>query len=260
MKPWTLLAKTVLVTAVAALCVLAPSARAQPAFDADSQSVLAAMSRYLGGLRSFSADYAAIDEVVTTEGQKLQFLHSGEVLVQRPNKLYVIRRGAAGVAEMFLDGKTLTLYVKNANAYLQLDASSIDSAIDTVHNIGFDAPGADLLVSKPLDPSTTDATSGAHVGMTFIDRGEVHQLAFRGTDVDWQLWVTAGDKPLPLRYVVTTKKMTGAPEFTLQLRNWNTAPQIDPAQFKFSPPAGAKKLDPASVTVNALGDLTLKGQ
>ena len=260
MKPWAYVAKTVFVTAVAVLCALAPSARAQPAFDADSQSVLATMSQYVGGLQSFSTDYAAIDEIVTTEGQKLQFLHSGEVLAQRPNKLYVIRRGAAGDAELFLDGKTLTLYVKNANAYLQLDASSIDSAVDAVHNIGFDAPGADLLVSKPLDPSTTDVISGAHIGMTFIDRSEVHQLAFRGTDVDWQLWVTAGDKPLPMRYVVTTKKLTGAPEFTLQLRNWNTAPQINPAQFTFSPPAGAKKLDPASVTVNALGDLALKGQ
>ena len=199
MKPWAYLAKTVLFTAVAALCALAPSARAQPAFDADSQSVLAAVSQYLGGLQSFSVDYAAVDEVVTTEGHKLQFLHSGEVLAQRPNKLYVIRRGAAGDAEMFLDGKTLTLYVKNANAYLQLEASSIDSALHVVHDIGFDAPGADPLVSKPLDPSTTDVTSGAHIGMTFIDGTEVHQLAFRGADVDWQLWVTAGDKPLPLR-------------------------------------------------------------
>ena len=54
--------------------------------------------------------------------------------------------------------------------------------------------------------------------------------------------------------------MNGAPEFTLQLGNWNTAPQINPAQFTFSPPSGAKKLDPSSVTVNALGDLALKGQ
>jgi hypothetical protein len=254
------LAKTVLIAAVAALCALAPSARAQPAFDADAQSVLAAVSQYVGALQSFSTDYAAVDEVVTNEGQKLQFLHSGEIVVQRPNKLHVIRRGAAGVAELFLDGKTLTIFAKNANAYLQLDATNIDAAIDAVHNLGADAPGADLLASKPLDPSTTDVTSGAHIGMTFIDRGEVHQLAFRGTDVDWQLWVATGDKPLPVRYVVTTKKVTGEPEFTLQLRNWNTAPQIDPAQFTFSPPPGARKVDPTSVTVNAIGDLTLKGK
>ena len=123
-----------------------------------------------------------------------------------------------------------------------------------------DAPGADLLASKPLDSSTTDITSGAHVGMTFIDGIEVHQLAFRGADVDWQLWVMAGDKPRPLRYVITTKSISGAPQYTLELRNWKITPQIDPARFVFTPPQGAKQLDPASVTVNALGDLTIKGK
>ena len=70
----------------------------------------------------------------------------------------------------------------------------------------------------------------------------------------------AGDKPLPLRYVITTKSMSGAPEYTLQLRNWNVKPQINAARFVFTPPQGAKQLDPASVTVNALGDLTIKGK
>ena len=103
-------------------------------------------------------------------------------------------------------------------------------------------------------------SAGRHLGMTFIDGIEVHQLAFRGTDVDWQLWATANDKPLPLRYVITTKALAGAPQYTLQLRNWNTAPHIDAARFTFVPPPGAKQLDPASVTVNAIGDLTLKAK
>jgi hypothetical protein len=248
------------VVVAASLCSLVPNARAQPALDADSQSVMTAMSHYLGELQSFSADYAAVDEVITAEGQKLQFLHSGEIVMQRPDRFYATRRGAAGVAEVFLDGKTLTLYSKTANAYLQFVAPSIDAAIVVLHNIGFDAPGADLLVSKPLDPATTDFNSGAHIGMTLIDGGEVHQLAFRGNDVDWQLWLTVGDKPLPLRYAVTTMQMAGAPEFTLQLRNWNTAPKIDPARFTFAPPAGAKKLDPDSVTINAIGDMSFTGK
>jgi hypothetical protein len=262
MKISSYLTKAVLFYAAVGLCGLAQasSARAQQSVDPDAQRVLAAMSNYLGGLKSFSVEYSAVDEVVKPDGQKLQFLHSGEIVVQRPNKLYGSRKGAAGVAEMFLDGKDLTLYGKNVNAYLQLDASSIDAAIDAVHNFGYDAPGADLLASKPLDSSTTDITSGAHIGTTFIDGVEVQQLAFRGADVDWQLWVMAGDKPLPLRYVVTTKWFTGAPQYTLELRNWNTAPQIDAGRFTFAPPPGAQKLDPASVTVNAVGDLTLKGK
>ena len=77
------------------------------------------MSNYLGGLRSFSFEYSAVDEVVTPEGQKLQFIHSGEIMVQRPDRLHATRRGAAGTAEVFLDGKDLTLFGKRANAYLQ---------------------------------------------------------------------------------------------------------------------------------------------
>jgi hypothetical protein len=248
--------------AVLGLCVLGPArhALAQHAIDPDAQSVLSAMSTYLGSLKSFSVDYAATDEVISTEGQKLQFLHSGEVVVERPNKVYAIRKGAAGSAEIFLNGKMLSLYSKSANAYLQMDESSIDDAIVALHNLGFDAPGADILASKPLDNSTTDIVSGTHVGMTYIDGVEVNQLAFRGKDVDWQLWVTTGDKPLPVRYVVTTKWFAGAPEFTLQLRNWNTAPKIDAAEFTFTPPQGAKKLDPASVEVDAIGDMSIKSK
>ena len=260
MKAWSHFSKAVSVSALVGMCVLAlaPSARAQNAVDPDAQSVLAAMSNYLGGLRSFSFEYSAADEVVTTDGQKLQFLHSGEMTVQRPDKLYATRRGAAGTAEIFLDGRGLTLFGKDANGYLQLGASNIDAAVEAVRKLGFDAPGADLLVSTPLDPSTADMTSGSHIGMTFIDGVEVHQLAFRGAEVDWQLWVTAGDKPLPVRYVVTTKAIGSGPQYTLQMRGWNIAPQIDAARFAFAPPPSARKLDPTSVTVNAIGDLTIK--
>jgi hypothetical protein len=234
--------------------------RAQQAVDPDAQSVLAAMTSYLGGLKSFSVDYAASDEIVTPEGQKLQFLHSGEIVVERPNRLHAVRKGAAGIAELFLNDKGFFLYGKSANAYLQFDASSLDDGIEAVQKLGFDAPGADFLAAKPFDPSTIDMTSGTHVGMTFIDGAEVHQLAFRGKDVDWQLWVAAGDKPLPIRYVVTTKWFTGSPQFTLELRKWNTAPQGDATRFAFAPPAGATKLDPASVAVSAIGDMGLKGK
>jgi hypothetical protein len=260
MERWSRLAKAAMVSAVAGMCAVAPgpSARGQSAVDPDAQSVLAAMSNYLGGLRSFSFEYSAADEVVTTDGQKLQFLHSGEMTVQRPDKLHATRRGAAGTAEIFLDGRGLTLFGKNADGYLQLDASNIDAAVEAVRKFGFDAPGADLLVSAPLDGSTADMTSGSHIGMTFIDGVEVHQLAFRGAEVDWQLWVTAGDKPLPVRYVVTTKSIGSGPQYTLQMRGWNIAPQVDAARFAFAPPQGARKLDPTSVTVNAIGDLTIK--
>ena len=251
-----------LVSAVLGLSALAfaPGVHAQQAVDPDAQSVLAAMSNYLGSLKSFEVEYAAADEIVTPEGQKLQFLHSGEVTLKRPDKLHVIRRGAAGIGEIFLDGKKLSFFGKALDVYVQLDASSIDVAVEAMRKMGFDASGADFLAAKPLNPTTTDMISGTHVGMTYIDGVQVHQLAFRGKEVDWQLWVTADNKPLPVRYVVTTKWFSGSPQFTLDMKKWNTAPQVDAARFTFVAPEGAKRLDATLIEVNAIGDIVLKGK
>jgi hypothetical protein len=248
------------VVALAVACVLAAPAapRAQDGVDVDARGVLSAMSAYLGGLRSFSVDYAAVDEVVTTDGQRLQFLHSGALMVQRPDRLHAVRRGAAGTSEMVLDGRELILLARSANAYLRLPAPNIAAAVEAVRGLGFDAPGGDLLAERPMDSATTDITSGVHVGMTFIDGVEVHQLAFRGAEVDWQLWVTANDRPVPLRYVITSTAVAGSPQYTVQFTNWNVAPSIDPARFVFTPPSNARQLEPSSVTVNAIGDMVMR--
>jgi hypothetical protein len=67
MKLWSDVTKAVSVSALLAVYVLAltPSARAQPTVDADAQGVLAAMSNYVGGLKSFSVGHFAVDEVIT---------------------------------------------------------------------------------------------------------------------------------------------------------------------------------------------------
>jgi hypothetical protein len=136
--------------ALAAACMLAAPAapRAQDGVEADARAVLGAMSAHLGGLRSFTVDYAAVDEVVTTEGQTLQFLHSGALTVERPGRLHATRRGAGGTAELMLDGGHFVMFARDANAYLRLPAPNIAAAVEAVHRLGFDAPGADLLADR----------------------------------------------------------------------------------------------------------------
>ena len=159
----------------------------------------------------------------------------------------------------FVDGQNLTIFGKKLNGYVQFPAASIDAAIDALRdNTGFDAPGADLLAAKPLDAEVTDFVSGAHVGMTYIGGTEAHHLAFRGKQVDWQLWVSAGDQPLPLKYVITSKWQTGAPEYALRFSNWNSSPMVDAARFTFTPPADATKL--TSVEFDEVGHFREKSE
>jgi hypothetical protein len=243
--------------AVAAWLAVSPvsTAHAQDAIEQDAKSVLAAMSGYLGGLKAFSADYDADFDILATSGQKLKFASSGSLLAQRPGQLRVTRTGTIADIEFYLDGKALTIYGRKLNGYVQLPASTIDEAIATVRDdIGFDAPGADFLSATPFDLDVTDTVSGIHIGMTSISGVSVHHLAFRGDKVDWQLWVQDGDTPLPLKYVVTSKWITGAPEYSLQFSNWNVAPSPDAAAFTFTPPADAKQL--TSITVDEIGQIS----
>lgn len=238
------------VLALAGSLALALGLTAPPASAAQieprADKVLHAMADYLAGLKTFTADYDVDDEVITTDGQKLQYSASGSIAVERPGKLHVSRKGSFVDAEFTFDGKTISILGKKANVYGQLESPgpTIDDAVEEVRAAtGFDASGADLFAADPYAVLTEDATQGAYVGTGVIGGVECDHLAFRNPRVDWQIWVQAGEDPFPLKYVITTKWVTGAPQYTLRLSNWNAKPQIDAAMFTFTPPAGATKLD-----------------
>jgi hypothetical protein len=68
-------------------------------------------------------------------------------------------------------------------------------------------------------------------------------LAFRNAEVDWQIWIQQGDRPVPRKLVVTSKRMPGSPQFVTVLSDWQTAPAITDTTFSFVPPKGAQKID-----------------
>jgi hypothetical protein len=85
--------------------------------------------------------------------------------------------------------------------------------------------------------------SGAYIDLSVVDRIRCHHLAFRGNQVDWQIWIEDSDRPLPRKYIVTSKWMTGAPQFTVATKGWNLSPKIKEDMFTFVPPKDAKKID-----------------
>ena len=213
--------------------------------DPAADKILSAMTNNLKTLPTIRADYDSDQEIVTLEGQKIQYSASGSISLDRNKGFRATRRGPYADVEITFDGKTISLYGKAMNVYAQFERSglNIDQANEEFRETtGLDAPGADLLASDPYAVLTQGVTEGAIVGSAFVAGVECDHLAFRTDAVDWQIWISKGDRPLPLKYVITSKWVTGAPEYTLLLRNWATD-GVDIGQFFFSPPAGAKKID-----------------
>ena len=69
--------------------------------------------------------------MITPDLQKLQFTSSGQIKLERPDKLRVKRIGGYTDVDLVFDGKTVSVYGNNAKAYVQADAAgTIDQLID----------------------------------------------------------------------------------------------------------------------------------
>lgn len=209
----------------------------------DPAKLLKAMSDYLAGQKSLSAKFDSDIEVITPELQKIQFTSSGEMKMNRPDKLRIRRTGGYADVELVYDGKTVSLYGNNAKSYVQADlAGTIDQMIDTLQSrSGAGLPGADLLLSNSYDQLMANVIDGRHIGQGVVDGVECEHLAFRGPETDWQIWIEPGAKPLPRKWVITSKTVTGAPQYTLKIRDWKTDANAD-ADFAFKAPADATKV------------------
>ena len=88
-----------------------------------------------------------------------------------------------------------------------------------------------------------EASAGFVVGQSIVAGVKCSHLAFRGAEVDWQIWIEDGDKPLPRKFMITTKQVSGAPQFTVLIRSWDVATKLSNQEFTFTPPKGAKKIE-----------------
>jgi hypothetical protein len=244
--------------ALVALTLSAAPALSQDAIEKDADAILHAMADQLKGLKSFSVDYDTEHEILDKQGQKLQYSASGSISVDRGAGFLITRKGPFADAEVRFDGKQISLYGKKLNVYAQIDSPgpSIDEAIEEFRwSTGLDAAGADLLAADPYAALTENVEQGVHVGTGYVGGVECDHLAFRNEKVDWQIWIGREGMKLPMKYVITTKWVTGAPQYSVRFTNWNTG-AVDTKAFAFVPPEGAKKL--AEIHADEIGDLSME--
>ena len=213
--------------------------------EPQAEKLLRRMSDYLAGRQQFTLKAESTLEAVLTSGQKLQYDSPATLSVSRPNKLRAHRKGDLVNQEFFYDGKALTLYNPRENLYATTAApATLDEMLDFAREkLDVFAPAAELLYKNAAEKMLKEASSGILVGPSMIGGVKTTQLAFRGAEVDWQIWIDDGDKPLPRKFVLTSTKVTGTPQFTILIKNWDVAAKLSNQEFSFTPPKGAKKIE-----------------
>lgn len=239
--------KRTLTGAALACSLLAAGTVAAQSVDPEADALLRRMSDYIASMEVFSLEAEVSQEEMFDSGQKVMFIKQAQAAVKRPDKLRIARQGMVVDQEMFFDGKKLTLFGKRVGLYAAVPAGpTIEAVMDFAlarDGLGLDLPAADLLSGNAYSILMSDVLSGQYVGATIIDGVLCHQLAFRGGDTDWQIWIDDGARPLPRKYVITSRWITGAPQYTLDFKQWHLNPALTDSTFQFTPPEGAAEIE-----------------
>ena len=239
--------KFFVVAMIIALTAIWPQlSRSQPTgMQPEAEKLLRRMSDYLSGQQQFSLSTENTIEAVLQSGQKIQFDSPSTATVSRPNRLRAHRKGDITNQEFFYDGKTLTLYDPKQNLYATTAApASLEEMLDFAREkLDIVAPASDFLYKNFADKMLKEASSGFVVGQSVVTGVKCTQLAFRNAEFDWQVWIENGARPLLRKFILTSKKVAGEPDFTVIVKNWDLTPKLSNAEFSFTPPKGAKKID-----------------
>jgi hypothetical protein len=222
------------------------SVSAAHAGEAEAKALLQGMSDYMAAQKALTFKYDTNLEVVTKEGQKLALASSGAIELSRPDKIRATRAGGFADVELLFDGKTVTLLGKNLNAYAQAESpGTVDQLVETMRDkFHRPLPAADLLSADPYKVLMEGVTDVKDLGSGVIRGQECDHLAFRAEEVDWQIWIAQGKAPYPCRFVVTSKKVDGGPQYTVDVRDWKAGADVEPGDFTFTPPKDAKLVKP----------------
>jgi hypothetical protein len=216
-----------------------------PLIEPRPETLLREMTEYLNSLEQFTFHTDATEDRMLASGQKLQFARTMKVSIRRPNRFRADVKGDLENQQLFYNGRTITLLDTHLNFYGTIQApATINAALDyALKSFSLRAPLADLVRPDSFDLLIEHVTSSVYVGLHDVDGIKCHHLAFRQDDIDWQVWIEESTIPLPRKIIITQKHVTGAPQFTAVLSDWNVAPKLADSLFTFIVPENAKKIE-----------------
>ena len=210
-----------------------------------ARAILMQMAEFISTTPRFSVSLRAGYDAVQGSGQKIEFAETQQITVSRPRNLRVesARSDGAKMLAVFT-GTEIVLIDATANvmATAPQPGPLDETLVHFVQDLGMRLPLAVMLLSRLPAEFDGRVKFIDYVEKTGIHGSPAHHLAARTDTVDFQIWITEGDKPLPQRVVITYKNAQGQPQFWAQLSDWNLAPTIAESTFAAIAPEGAQRV------------------
>jgi len=220
------------------------------AVDPNALAPLERMSATLAKAPAFTYRSKNILEIPTESGQFITLFSTGEIALRRPNKLSAHLGGDAPHFDFYYDGDTVSAFAPGPDLYSSSKApATIDEMLAGLQaETGIRFASAPLLFSNPYAVLTRDLISAVVVGPSTVNGSPAEHLAFRSPGVNWEIWLEASSRALPLRLAVTFTDREGFPRTVVEFSRWNLHPWfLGDSTFVFKKPADAKEIPFTSV-------------
>lgn len=235
----------VLVAGLVNIPVNAETPEPGPEVGEQTKATLMNFARFLTSQKSFSYTAVMGYEAVQDSGLRLEFGATRKVTVHRPNRARVeAQRRDGGKRLVIIDGKQISVFDENEKVYATIPKEgTLTEIIDYfVDDLQMPLPLAELVSDDLAETLTEKLTFGRTIGESIIAGTRCDNLVLQNDEVDIQLWIEKGKKPLPRRVVITYKNEPGEPQFWAQFVEWDLSPDVDDKQFTFQPPADADRI------------------
>jgi hypothetical protein len=220
------------------------SKAAAPSIDPKAEKILQDMNVQKKKAINASVEIVDTMDEVTEAGQKIQYSHVRKLVVSEPKRFMIESTGDITNTTIWKNYTTLTLLDRSANTYGQVAApGTIDETMDMLlDTYGVSTPLADLLSDNLYAVMMKNVKTCRYLGLHSVNGMQCHHIAATQKNIDWQIWIDAGDVPLRRKIVITYKHKPGAPQYTAILKSFNDIPQLPEDTFEFKAPEGAEKI------------------
>jgi hypothetical protein len=181
-----------------------------PAEPPQVEDVLRSMSAYLAKQKAFSYHAEILFDQILPGGPKIQLSGALDAAVKRPGSLYFdYRDDVSDRVIWFQDGK-VTVFDPHASTYAEVSGPK-------------DIDG--MVAKLEKEYGVTRGIEVAHyVGVHNVEGIFCHHVVLQRPDLELQIFVEVGDKPLPRKLVFEYPDRKGSPEYTAVITEWSFEP------------------------------------
>jgi hypothetical protein len=200
-----------------------PKAPAEPPL---AQDVLRAMSQYLTKAKGFTYHAEVEFDQILPGGPKIRLSGAVDVAVKRPGSLFVHYRDDVSDRVVWFENGRLTLFDPVASTYAEVSGpKDIDGMVEKLEKgLGVTLPLGEFAESDPLKVLTRGVDLTHYVGIHDVEGVFCHHLVLQRPDLDLQVFVEVGEKPLPRKLVFEYPHQAGSPQYTAFLTEWSLEP------------------------------------